>query len=87
MMILLVVSISIGIWKREQLMRLWAVNSLFEQDRIVANFSNMDGAFLTTEVARGSGPVSPLPQGPEATLPDGAQQWIAERAVTSLLVL
>ncbi|WP_371226003.1 serine hydrolase domain-containing protein [Roseovarius sp. 2305UL8-3] len=86
-LLVLMVAIGLGIWKREELMRLWAVNSLFDEDVIVANFSNMDRAFLTVEVPRGSGPVSPLPQGPEATLPDGVAPWITEQAVTSLLVL
>ncbi|WP_278923395.1 serine hydrolase domain-containing protein [Pseudophaeobacter profundi] len=76
-----------GIWKREQILRLWAVNSLFSAEKIVANFSNMDAAFLTTPVLRGTGPVSPLPQGPEMTLPATTPDWIETRAVTSLLVL
>lgn len=77
----------LGLWKREEITRLWAVNTLFDADRIVGNFSNMDRAFLTTPVPRGGGPVVGLPQGPALTLPDGTQDWIAERAVTSLLVL
>lgn len=77
----------VGLWKREEITRLMAVNSLFDADRIVANFSNMDTAFLTTPVSRGDGPVSALPHGPDLTLPDGTDAWIAERAVTSLLVL
>ncbi|MCD9149202.1 serine hydrolase domain-containing protein [Pseudophaeobacter flagellatus] len=76
-----------GLWKREQIQRLWAVNSLFSAEKIVANFSNMDAAFLTTPVSRGTGPVSPLPQGPEMTLPAATSNWIETRAVTSLLVL
>jgi len=86
-LLVLMVAIGLGVWKREELMRLWAVNSLFDEDRIVANFSNMDRAFLTVDVPRGTGPVSPLPQGPDATLPEGTEQWIDTRAVTSLLVL
>ena len=73
--------------KREQVNRLLAVNSLFEADLIVRNFSNMDKAFQTTPVPRGDGPVSPLPDGPPMALPEAAQDWIRERAVTSLLVL
>lgn len=76
-----------GLWKREQIQRLWAVNSLFSAEKIVANFSNMDAAFLTTPVSRGTGPVSPLSQGPEMTLPAATSNWIETRAVTSLLVL
>ena len=77
----------VGVWKREEITRLWAVNSLFSAEKIVHNFSNMDAAFLSVSVPRGDGPVSPLPRGAEITLPDDAGQWIRERAVTSLLVL
>lgn len=58
-----------GIWKREEIQRLWAVNSLFSADKIVSNFSNMNAAFLTTPVARGTEPVSALPAGSKMTLP------------------
>ena len=83
----LLVAIGLGIWKREEVMRLWAVNSLFDEGRIVGNFSNMDRAFLTAAVPRGAGPVSDLPTGPQATLPEATAAWITERAVTSLVVL
>ena len=84
---LFLAALVVGIWKREQISRLLAVNSLFAQDTIVANFSNMGAAFLTRPVPRGDGPVSALPQGPEMTVPPEIQNWIANRAVTSLIVL
>ena len=84
---LVVALVVVGLWKREEIARLWAVNTLFDADRIVANFSNMERAFLTLPVPRGDGPVSPLPQGPAMTLPEGVADWIEARAVTSLLVL
>jgi hypothetical protein len=77
----------VGLWKRDQITRLWAVNSLFDGDRIVQNFSHMDRAFLHVPVPRGTGPVSPLPQGPAMTLPTVANDWIKARTVTSLMVL
>ncbi|MCV6584698.1 MAG: beta-lactamase family protein [Marinibacterium sp.] len=77
----------VGVWKREELTRLRAVMTLFDEDRIVGNFSNMGAAFLTTDMPRGDGPASPLPQGDPITLPDGTDDWLAERSVTSLLVL
>ena len=77
----------LALWKREELTRLLAVNSLFSEGKIVSNFSNMNRAFLSAEVPRGDGPVSELPTGPEATLPSSTAQWIEDRAVTSLLVL
>ncbi|UOA27951.1 serine hydrolase [Pseudosulfitobacter sp. DSM 107133] len=76
-----------GFWKREEITRLLAVNSLFAEDRIVNNFSHMNDAFLWREIPRGDGPVSPLPYGVPMTLPAGADTWIKDRALTSLLIL
>ncbi len=84
---LILAVVVIGFWKREEITRLWAVNNLFAEDRIVANFSNMERAFLTVEVPRGDGPVSDLPRGPDAMMPEGLNGWIDRRAATSLLVL
>lgn len=84
---LILAAVAIGVWKREEIQRLFAVNSLFAEQRIVANFSHMDAAFLTTPVSRGKGATSALPQGPQTTLPPETGDWIANRAVTSLLVM
>lgn len=84
---LVLATVVIGVWKREEITRLLAVNSLFSEDKIVGNFSHMDAAFLTTPVARGTGPVSDLPIGPKMTLPGGVDTWITDRDVTSLLVM
>ena len=73
--------------KREEITRLLAVNTLFDEDRIVDNFSNMNRLFLHRPVPHGSGPISPLPKGPEQPLPKGAADWIKDRAVTALVVL
>ena len=78
---------AVGYWHRDEIRRLWAVNTLFDEGRIVGNFSNMDQAFLTVPVSRGDRPVSPLPKGAPMDLPEGVQAWIAARDVTSLLVL
>lgn len=86
-LVLAVVIVALGLWKREEITRLLAVNSLFSEEKIVGNFSNMEGAFVTTPLARGTGAISPLPQGGEMTLPAGTGQWVQDRAVTSLLVL
>ena len=85
--VLVLLALAAGFWKREEIARLMAVNTLFDADRIVANFSHMDRAFLTVPVPRGSGPVSPLPEGTAADLPPEVAEWIAERAVTTLIVL
>ncbi|AUQ97884.1 serine hydrolase domain-containing protein [Phaeobacter inhibens] len=87
LIILLIFAAALAYWQRESLSRLMAVNTLFDEDRIVSNFSNMEGAFLTAPLDRGDGPVSVLPAGVEMTLPPGAQDWISHRNVTSLLVL
>lgn len=86
-LVLAVVIVALGLWKREQIFRLLAVNSLFSEEKIIGNFSNMEGAFETTPLARGTNAISPLPQGSEMTLPAGTDQWVRDRAVTSLLVL
>ncbi len=76
-----------GLWKREEITRLLAVNSLFSKDKIVSNFSHMDRAFLTTPVSRGNGPTGEIAYGPEFTLPAPVDDWIAARDVTALVVI
>ncbi|MEM6306077.1 MAG: serine hydrolase [Pseudomonadota bacterium] len=87
LLLLVVAALAVGLWNREEITRLLAVNSLFSEEKIVNNFSNMDAAFLTTPVARGDGPTSELPFGPKTELPKSVAPWIEERTVTSLLVL
>jgi len=76
-----------ALWKRHELARLLAVTTLFDEDRIVANFSGMDTLFPARALDRGTGPASPLPQGVRAPMPEGTEAWIAARRTTSLLVL
>ena len=76
-----------GLWKREDIARLGAVLTLFDEDNIVGNFSAMDQAFLARPVSRGDGPVSPLPQGAEFALPQAVEDWMEARNVTGLVVL
>lgn len=85
--LLLLVAVAVGFWKREEIVRLLAVNSLFSAEKIVTNFSNMDRLFLTRALSRGEGPVSVLPKGPEVELPVEVADWITSRTITSLLVL
>lgn len=73
-------------WKREELGRLMVVNTIFEPDKIVYNFSHMDAAFLHATLPR-TAPPSQLPQGKTIALPPGMTEWMAERRVTSLVVL
>lgn len=73
--------------KYEEIGRLMAVQSLFSEDDITNNFSDMGAAFLTVPVSRGEGPVSELPTGSTATLPAEIDAFITDRNVTALLVL
>ncbi|MEP5728391.1 MAG: serine hydrolase [Sulfitobacter sp.] len=84
---LVLAAVVIGIWKREEIARLLAVRTLFSEDNIVHNFSNMSTAFLTVPVSRGDGPTSDLPYGPETTLPPEVDTWVTDRSVTALVVL
>jgi CubicO group peptidase (beta-lactamase class C family) len=84
---LVLAAVAVGLWKREEITRLLAVNTLFDEDRIVQNFSSMQDLFHRTPVPRGFGEVSPLPQGAPITLPQGAETWLTERSATSLIVL
>ncbi|WP_170790355.1 serine hydrolase domain-containing protein [Ruegeria lacuscaerulensis] len=86
-LMLALAAIVVGVWKREEIQRLLAVNSLFSEEKIVHNFSHMDEAFLTVALPRGNGPTSKLPYGVGFDLPEGTDQWIEDRAVTSLLVM
>ncbi len=87
-LILLVLFLAaLALWKREQITRLMAVNSLFSAEKIVDNFSHMDRMFLTRPMSRGDGPLSPLPQGAPMELPDSIPGWIEDRSLTALVVL
>ena len=83
----LVLALALGIWQRERLARLLAVNSLFSQEKIVTNFTDMRRLFETVDMPRGGGPVSPLPVGAPYALPIAVQDWIDARSVTGLVIL
>lgn len=84
---LVVVLAGLGLWKREDITRLLAVNHLFDADRIVQNFSHMDQLFYHRALSRGDGPVAPLPVGEKVPLSPDAEQWIKDRSVTALVAL
>lgn len=86
-MALVIAAVLVGFWKREEITRLMAVNSLFAEDRIISNFSNMEAAFLHRVIPKGDGPVSPLPQGATMEMPATYGDWVDARTVTSMLVL
>lgn len=85
--VLAVILAAAALWKRDEITRLLAVNSLFDAENIVQNFSHMDQLFFYRQLSRGEGPVSALPAGPQAALSPEAEQWIKDRAVTGLVVL
>ncbi len=85
--VVLVVIAALALWKREEIGRLMAVNSLFAADRIVENFSHMDRLFLSRPLSRGEGPVSPLPMGAQVTLAPEVADWITARNVTAMVIL
>ncbi len=80
--------------QRERLVRLYHVNTLFDEGKIVANFSNMKDLFFWVPVKR-SGDISPLldekldlPQSYEFKgEPKLVQSWLDQTKTTSLLVL
>lgn len=75
----------LALWKRDEVARLMAVNSLFAPDRMVANFSAMDALFLTLPIDAGGG--APLPDGPAATMPPDYATWAEARGLTGIVVL
>ncbi len=85
LVVLVVLALAVGLWKREEITRLMAVNSLFAEDRIVANFSSMDRMFLHTHMAAGT--PTDLPRGDQASLPEGFEDWLRARSVTAYVVL
>ena len=89
MVILAIVVLCAGLafWKKEELGRLSGVLSLFSENKIVHNFSNMNNTFLSTGLTQNNVSPSPLPQGPQATLPPQVATWVKDRNVTSLVVL
>ena len=84
---LILAAVVIGLWKREEITRLLAVNSLFSEEKIVRNFSNMNAAFLSIPVPRGNGPTASCPMDQKPRLPEDVDRWVKDRDVTALLVL
>lgn len=77
----------VGLTFRAEIARLHGAVTLFDEDRIVANFSSMGDIFQTTPLPRGDGPVSALPTGSEISVPPELRAWFEQRKTTSLIVL
>jgi CubicO group peptidase (beta-lactamase class C family) len=86
LLVLVLVVGALAIWNREQILRLQAVMTLFDEDRIVENFSNMDRLFETVPIPLSNAPV-PLPEGPALAMPDDWDAWQTRRALTAAIVL
>jgi len=80
-------------WSKIQ--RLMRVNSLFSEQRIVGNFSDMQGLFFNTEMPVKSAEPTPLPENPRP-MPDSFSfrgetlsfgDWQSLRSVTAMVVL
>lgn len=84
---IVIVIAALAVVKREELTRLMAVQTLFDEDRIVENFSNMDALFHSVRMAAGEGPASPLPEGTPMELPKTVAPWLEARNVTAMVVL
>ncbi|WP_281984751.1 serine hydrolase domain-containing protein [Thalassorhabdomicrobium marinisediminis] len=87
---LLIVGIGLailGFWHKERISRLLAVNSLFAEDRIVANFTAMGTMFDSAEVSRDPAITHVPSRGAPMQMPDGFDVWAAARAVTGIVVL
>ena len=92
--ILLITTIA-GIWNRDKIRRLVRVNSLFSEELIISNFSNMESMFFHEELSVAGDTVAPLPSAPQS-LPEyftfeGAKisiaDWRVERQHTAMVVL
>lgn len=86
-LVLALLALAAGIWKRDQIKQLLAVNSLFSGEKIVHNFSHMDELMTHVPVPRGSDSVVTLPMGPAAEMPETMADWITDRQVTGLVVM
>lgn len=84
---LVVVLALLGLWQREKVTRLMAVMSLFDEDRIVGNFTDMGSLFETAPLPLSDAPPHRLPLGEPMAMPAGFENWQAERSVTATIVL
>jgi CubicO group peptidase (beta-lactamase class C family) len=85
--IVVIITAALAVWKRDDIARLMAVNSLFDEANIVQNFSHMDSLFFHTVMPRAGETPSPLPKGPQWDLPPDVAQWITDRSVTAIVIL
>ena len=79
----------VAVWKRAEIARLMAVNTLFDEDRIVENFSSMERLFHTRSMAAGT--PAPLPRANPPALPPEVRAtwegWQEQNRVTAHVIL
>lgn len=83
----LVVLAGLAFMQRGKITRLLAVNSLFSQDHIVANFTAMDELFESVTLTTDPDNVNTLASGTPMVMPAGFSTWAADRSVTGVIVL
>ncbi len=91
---MLVVVLIVGLFNYERIVRLYNVNSLFSEEKIVSNFSSMDKMFLVEDLPR-RGDVyqwqTQIVKLPPAFAFVGSQinieEYLVQTSTTSLLVL
>jgi CubicO group peptidase (beta-lactamase class C family) len=76
----------VGFLQREKLIRLSAVLTLFDEDKIVQNFTNMNTLFETASIPVSSAAV-PIQAGPQLAMPEDWQDWVLRRSVTAAIIL
>ncbi len=84
--VLLIVFVGLLIWKRGEIKRLLAVNSLFSEEKIVHNFSHMSDVFFHQTLTISDTPMTPLPLSAQ-DMPAEMESWITARSLTAIVVL
>ncbi len=84
--ILAIVVVGLTVWKRGEIKRLLDVNSLFNEEKIVHNFSHMSDIFYHQNLEIPTAEISPLPHNSKV-MPEGLNTWISERSLTAIVVL
>ncbi len=91
---LLVVVLIVALFNYERIVRLYNVNSLFSEEKIVSNFSSMDKMFLVKDLPRSGDAYqwkTQITELPSAFTFVGSQisteEYLAQTSTTSLLVL
>lgn len=85
--VLILVIVALGLWQREKITRLMAVNSLFSENRIVGNFIAMDGLFEHRQMPLPDAPANRLESGAPMSLPARFETWTQDRSVTAVMVV